>query len=110
MGEDFREGVTCVLSIKMRDIQFEGQTKTKLGNPEIKTEIENIVARELSKLFKQAEYEKTFEVILDKAKQAQRARLASKKAKGIQNSINYNWLENFKHSTIRIFIVEGFLE
>jgi len=116
-GEDFREGITCVLSVKMRDVQFEGQTKTKLGNPEIKTEIENIVAREFSKLFKQAEYEKTFEAILNKAKQAQRARLASKKAKELartKNSINnYNLVGKLSANTSRkpesseLFIVEG---
>ena len=50
MGEDFREGITLALSIKMQNVQFEGQTKTKLGNPEAKQAVENIVTTELSKL------------------------------------------------------------
>ena len=37
LGEDFREGITVVLNVKMNNVQFEGQTKTKLGNPEAKT-------------------------------------------------------------------------
>ena len=117
LGEDFREGSTCVLAIKMRNIQFEGQTKTKLGNPEIKTEIENIVSKELAKVFKQAEYEKTLEIIINKAKQAQRARLASKKAKELartKSSINnYDLVGKLAANTSRkpelseLFIVEG---
>jgi DNA gyrase subunit B len=117
MGEDFREGLTAVFAIKMTNVQFEGQTKTKLGNPEAKTEVENILAKEFAALFKQAEYTKTFEEILNKAKKAARVRLASKKAKELaraKNSIdNYNLVGKLAASTSRnkekseLFIVEG---
>lgn len=117
MGEDFREGLTAVFAIKMTNVQFEGQTKTKLGNPEAKTEVENILTKEFAALFKQAEYTKTFEEILNKAKKAARVRLASKKAKELaraKNSIdNYNLVGKLAASTSRnkekseLFIVEG---
>jgi DNA gyrase subunit B len=48
LGEDYREGMTVVLAIKMKNVQFEGQTKTKLGNPEAKLEVENIIYDGLS--------------------------------------------------------------
>ena len=48
MGEDFREGLTAVLAIKMRNVQFEGQTKTKLGNPEAKSAVETVVIEKLN--------------------------------------------------------------
>ena len=48
-GEDFREGLTVVLSVKMRNIQFEGQTKTKLGNTEARPAVEAVVTQELGK-------------------------------------------------------------
>ena len=43
LGEDFREGITVVLAVKMRNVQFEGQTKTKLGNPDARMVVEQIV-------------------------------------------------------------------
>lgn len=51
-GEDFLEGISAVLSIKMKSVQFEGQTKTKLGNPEARVAVEHIVVTELSKFSK----------------------------------------------------------
>ena len=117
LGEDFREGSTVVLAIKMRNVQFEGQTKTKLGNPEARVEVENLVYKELNKIFKQTEYEKTLESIINKAKQAAKVRLASKKAKELaraKNSIdNYNLVGKLaantsrKRETSELFIVEG---
>ena len=68
LGEDFREGISVILSIKMKSVQFEGQTKTKLGNPEAKTEVEQIVANELSKLIERKEFEKPLEQVINKAK------------------------------------------
>ena len=49
LGEDFREGITVVLNVKMNNVQFEGQTKTKLGNPEAKTSVETLTVKELAK-------------------------------------------------------------
>ncbi len=83
LGEDFREGLTAVLTVKMRNVQFEGQTKTKLGNPEAKTEVESIIAKELEKIINTNQNKKIFEAIIDKAKTAAKVRLAAKKAKDI---------------------------
>ena len=85
MGEDFREGITCLLAIKMRNTQFEGQTKTKLGNPEVKSLVENIVVNELYKFFEKKENAKLTELIINKAKSAARTRLAAKKQKKYQD-------------------------
>ena len=49
-GEDCREGLTCVISVKLTDAQFEGQTKAKLGNSEIRTLVNNIVSDKLDDL------------------------------------------------------------
>lgn len=117
MGEDFREGITCILAIKMRNTQFEGQTKTRLGNPEAKTIVENIVCNELYKFFDKKENAKIVEVIINKAKSAARTRLAAKKAKEIsrqKNSIENSSLigklavcSGRKPEQNEIFIVEG---
>jgi DNA gyrase subunit B len=71
IGEDYREGLTAVLAIKMRKVQFEGQTKAKLGNPEAKSEVEAIVSSKLEQLILKNENKKAFESIIKKAKQAQ---------------------------------------
>ena len=52
LGDDYREGLTVIIAVKMKSVQFEGQTKTKLGNPEAKTELDAITTRELTKFFK----------------------------------------------------------
>ncbi len=88
LGEDYREGITAVLAIKMRDVQFEGQTKTKLGNPEAKAEVENLVVSLLSKLIERKEYENSLTLIIDKAKGAAKAREAAKKAKELTRAKN----------------------
>ena len=76
MGEDFREGMTAVIAIKMRNIQFEGQTKTKLGNPEARVDMENLAYNELIKFFDKKENNATFEAIINKAKGAAKTREA----------------------------------
>lgn len=88
LGEDFREGLTAVLSIKMNNVQFEGQTKTKLGNPEIKQEVETIVSAGLNDFLLRKENKKTFEEIIKKARLAANARLAAKKAKELTRQKN----------------------
>ena len=88
MGEDYREGITAVLSIKMKNVQFEGQTKTKLGNPEAKTEVDNLVYTHLLAIMEKADNKKILEAIINKGKLAASARLASKKAKEITRAKN----------------------
>ena len=116
-GEDYREGITCVLSVKMRNVQFEGQTKTKLGNPEIKQEVENVVLNELPACFDKKDSVKVLEEIINKAKGAAKVREAAKKAKDLtrqKNSVDsYNLVGKLANCSGRkaerneIFIVEG---
>ncbi|MCY0878115.1 MAG: DNA topoisomerase (ATP-hydrolyzing) subunit B [Firmicutes bacterium] len=78
-GEDVREGLTVVLSVKLPEPQFEGQTKTKLGNSEVRGVTESIVAEGLSTYFE--ENPAVAKRILEKAIQAARAREAARKAR-----------------------------
>ena len=78
-GEDCREGLTCVISVKLTDAQFEGQTKAKLGNSKIRTLVNNIVAEKLDIFLE--ENPQVGRMILDKALTANRAREAAKKAR-----------------------------
>ena len=77
-GEDIREGLTAVLSIKHPDPQFEGQTKTKLGNGEVRGIVEGIVHKRLSAYLE--EHPDTAEAVVAKAVEAAKARMAAKKA------------------------------
>ncbi len=78
-GEDCREGLTCVISVKLTDAQFEGQTKAKLGNSEIRTLVNSIVSEKLDIFLE--ENPQTGRMILDKTLTASRAREAAKKAR-----------------------------
>jgi DNA gyrase subunit B len=78
-GEDVREGLTCVLSAKVREPQFEGQTKTKLGNSEVRGAVEQVVNDRLSTYFE--ETPAVARIIIEKALQAARARIAARKAR-----------------------------
>ena len=78
-GEDCREGITCVISVKLTEAQFEGQTKAKLGNASIRTLTSAIVSEKLDEYLE--ENPKTARMILDKAMMANRAREAARKAK-----------------------------
>lgn len=80
-GDDFREGLTAVLSIKMTNVQFEGQTKTKLGNTEARVAVEMAVVEGLNAFTSQRGSKKTFEEIIKKAQGAAKVRLAAKQAK-----------------------------
>ncbi len=78
-GEDIREGLACVLSVKLPDPQFEGQTKTKLGNPEVRAIVEKLVLENLSDYFDT--HQGVVDIVLDKAMTAFRAREAAKRAR-----------------------------
>ena len=78
-GDDCREGLTAVISVKLTDAQFEGQTKTKLGNSEIRTLVNNIVSSKLEIFLE--ENPQVGRMILDKALMANRAREAARKAR-----------------------------
>ena len=78
-GEDIREGLTAILSIKLPEPQFEGQTKTKLGNSEVRGIVENIVNEKLGSFL--AENPKTAEIVIGKAINASQAREAARKAR-----------------------------
>ncbi|WNY23507.1 DNA gyrase subunit B [Methanimicrococcus hongohii] len=78
-GEDIREGLTAIISVKLLEPQFEGQTKTKLGNSEIKGIVDSLVTEGLSEYFE--ENPKVATAILEKALLAKKAREAAKKAR-----------------------------
>ena len=78
-GDDIREGLTAVISIKLSNPQFEGQTKTKLGNSEVRGIVDNIVGEKISNYLE--EDPELGKVIIDKSLIAARAREAAKKAR-----------------------------
>ncbi len=80
-GEDARDGLIAVVSVKLTDPQFEGQTKAKLGNPEIRAMVESAVVEELGTYLE--EHPKEARRIVDKAITAQRAREAARKARDL---------------------------
>jgi DNA gyrase subunit B len=80
-GEDVREGLTAVISVKLRDPQFEGQTKTKLGNPGMAGFVESIVNSGLSEFLEENPSEAR--AVIMKSVQAQRAREAARKARDL---------------------------
>ena len=79
MGEDVREGLTAIISVKLTDCQFESQTKVKLGNPEIKPFVEQTVCEKLMDYLE--ENPTVAAAIFEKSQAAQRAREAAKKAR-----------------------------
>ena len=117
MGEDFREGLTAVLLVKMKNIQFEGQTKTKLGNPEARPAVESVVVEKLTEYVSDNKKAKKLTPIYEKALGAARVREAARKAKEItrqKNSIeNSNLVGKLSSCTGKkpelneLFIVEG---
>ncbi len=117
LGDDYREGLTAVLSIKMQNVQFEGQTKTKLGNPEARIAIEYLVNQTLTEFFDK-DTKNLADTILKKALLAAKVREAARKEKEItraKNSLdnNFNLVGKLSSCTGKkpenneLFIVEG---
>lgn len=80
-GDDYREGMTAVVSLKLANPQFEGQTKTRLGNAEARTAVEAVVTETLTAYVEDLRNQKVVTAICEKAAQAARAREAARKAK-----------------------------
>ncbi|WP_296878275.1 DNA topoisomerase (ATP-hydrolyzing) subunit B [Thomasclavelia sp.] len=114
-GEDVREGLTAIISVKHPDPQYEGQTKTKLGNAEVRKIASNIISSSLDKFL--LENPDTARTIVDKAIVASRARMAAKKAREMTRRKNALEVSNLPGkladcsskdaSECEIFIVEG---
>jgi DNA gyrase subunit B len=114
-GEDIREGLTAVISAKLQDPQFEGQTKTKLGNPGMAGFVESVVNLKLAEFFE--ENPKEARAVITKAVQASQARAAARKARdltrrksALENSTLPGKLADCSvkdPSLAEIFIVEG---
>lgn len=85
-GEDVREGLTAIVSVKVREPQFEGQTKTKLGNSEVKGIVDNIVSDGLKEFFE--EHPGEAKSIVNKAISAARARQAARHARDLTRRKN----------------------
>lgn len=114
-GDDVREGLTAIISVKLPDPQFEGQTKAKLGNSETRGIVDSVVSKDLGDFLE--ENPKTAKTILDKALSARRARDAARKARDLTRK--KNMLEsmtlpgkladchNADNETTEIFLVEG---
>ena len=116
-GDDFSEGLAVVLSIKMANVQFEGQTKTKLGNTEARPAVEATVIEGFNAFKNVRGYKKTMEEIIKKAQGAAKSRIAAKTAKDnarAKNSIDGLTLigklascSGKKPELNEMFIVEG---
>jgi len=114
-GEDTREGLTAILNLKIPDPQFEGQTKTKLGNSEIKGSVDSIVTQALGDFFE--ENPSIAKKIVSRVMDAAKARLAAKKAKELvrrKNAFSLGGLpgkltdcSNKKSENTEVYIVEG---
>ncbi len=86
MGEDLREGLTAIISVKIENPQFEGQTKQKLGNAPARTAVEGVMNEQLVYFLEQNP--SVAKIIIEKALLAQRARLAARKAKDVARKTN----------------------
>ncbi len=80
-GDDVREGLTCVISVKVPEPQFEGQTKTKLGNSEVRGIVDSLVSERLTSYLE--EHPDVIDIILDKSITASRARAAARRARDL---------------------------
>ena len=80
-GDDIREGLTAIISVKLTEPQFEGQTKSKLGNSEVRPLVDTVVGNALSAFFE--EHPSEAKLVMDKCLQAARAREAARKARDL---------------------------
>ncbi len=87
-GEDFREGLTAIISLKMHSIQFEGQTKTRLGNTEARPAVEYVVTEKLVPYLEDLQNAETAAKITDKAVKAAKVRETARKAKSMAREKN----------------------
>ena len=87
-GDDFREGMTAIISVKMKNVEFEGQTKTKLGNPEAKAAVEAATIEELDVLVRNKKNKPVFDAMIKKAVGAAKARNAARHAKEVARAKN----------------------
>ncbi len=85
-GDDLREGLTAIISVKIEEPQFEGQTKQKLGNAEARTAVESVMSEQMVYFLEQNP--SVAKTIVDKAVMAQRARLAARKARDVARKSN----------------------
>ena len=114
-GEDVREGISAIISVKLPEAQFEGQTKQKLGNAYIRTLVDNVVNDQLATYFE--EHPAAAKAILEKAMMANRAREAARKAResvrrktGLESGQMPDKLQDCNErdpSLCEIYIVEG---
>jgi len=114
-GDDVREGLTAIVSLKITEPQFEGQTKTKLGNSEIKGIVDSVVTSALTEFFE--ENPTVAKKVADKSLEAAKARLAAKKAKELvrrKNAFSLGGLpgkladcSNNKKEETELYLVEG---
>ncbi len=115
--EDYAEGMVAIITIKMQNAQFEGQTKGKLGNPEVRTKVENLLTEKFEQLFEMRGMKATADKIIQKAMGAAKTRAAAKRAKDIarqKSSVNgLNLVGKLASCTGKkaerneLFIVEG---
>ena len=82
-GEDFREGLTALLSLRMQNVQFEGQTKTHLGNTEARIAVESVVTEFLTRFLEDLKNADIGNMMVDKAMKAARAKEAARRAKTV---------------------------
>ncbi|MGI6200834.1 MAG: DNA gyrase/topoisomerase IV subunit B [Christensenellales bacterium] len=87
-GEDYREGMTAVIALAMRNVQFEGQTKTRLGNNEARIAVEAIVGEQLQNYLADLKHQQVGEAMIAKAVQAAKVRDAARKAKDLTRKKN----------------------
>ncbi len=114
-GEDTREGLVAIISVKLKDAQFESQTKAKLGNSEVRYLVESLVTSSLEEYFEENPSE--IKIILEKACEAARAREAAKKARELtrrKNALEVSTLpgkladcQEKDASLTEVYLVEG---
>ena len=85
-GEDFRVGITAVVTVKVKNAQFEGQTKGKLGNVEVRPAVEFVTTSELNEICKNKKFVKCFDAIVEKATSAAKEREAVRKTKELNRA------------------------